>query len=318
MLKLVNLLFFREIKKSYFIIILAIILITSFVVNFLSYNHYESDNNLINVQSKLNEEEFLKLYPNRNYNRYVELYEDYIDEVIKATKLNNYEIVNNLYSFDTIYQFQVFLSIISIIVGSSLLMNEFKCGTIKHFLVKKYSRFKIYFAFFLTVVLLVLLINLFLFISYTLSMICVDKSFDLLYITKSVVLNDKVVDINYYYLTFTKFICNSLPIIFVGILSFFISLALFNKVFSISFMFFVNVFGLVIFQWLLNFDISFLMYSFLPYLDYTIFNDRLSLVEFNMQYGTNLSLFNGNLLLFVYAILGFVISSLLFLKKDIN
>ena len=85
-----------------------------------------------------------------------------------------------------------------------------------------------------------------------------------------------------------------------------------------SLMFFLNVFGLAIFQWLLNFDISFLMYSFLPYLDYTIFNDRLSLVEFNMQFGTNLSLFNGNLLLFVYAILGFVISSLIFLKKDIN
>ncbi len=318
MMKLVSLLFFREIKKSYFIIILAIILITSFVVNYLSYNHYENDNELINIQSKLNEEEFLKLYPNGNYKRYIELYDNYINEVIKATKLNNYKTFNNLYSFDTIYQFQVFLSIISIIIGSSLLMNELKYGTIKHFLVKKYSRFKIYLDFFLTVVLLVMLINLFLFISYTFSMVCVDKSLDLFNITKSVILNDEVININYYYLTFTRFLTNSLPIIFVGILSFFISLVLSNKVLSMSLMFFLNVFGLAIFQWLLNFDISFLMYSFLPYLDYTIFNDRLSLVEFNMQFGTNLSLFNGNLLLFVYAILGFVISSLIFLKKDIN
>lgn len=74
------------------------------------------------------------------------------------------------------------------------------------------------------------------------------------------------------------------------------------------FIVFLNVFGLVVFQWLLEYKIRFLMYSFIPYLDYTIFDDKLNIVLFNIEHGTNLSIFNGNVMLMLYFVIAFFVS----------
>ena len=119
MFKLVKILLKREIKKSYFISFLIIITLFSFVVCSISYKNYKfSEKETIIINDKLSEEEYYKQYPSGLFDRYLYYYELYIKESINKIKLNNLYNDNELFSFENIYKVQVFLSIISIIVGS--------------------------------------------------------------------------------------------------------------------------------------------------------------------------------------------------------
>ena len=212
----------------------------------------------------------------------------------------------------------IFLSIISIIIGSVIMLNEYKNGTIKMFLNKGLSRFKIFMSFLICCLILLVILNLFLFFVYTLSLIMVSHSLELFKLKIPTILNDEIVYVNYYLKSFNNYLINMLPIIFIGLFSFYFSIICLNRLMVISVSFFLNVFGIVIFQWLLENKIRFLMYTFLPYLDYTIFNDRLNIILFNMQYGTNLSLCNGNFILMITLLIMFILSAIAFIKRDIN
>lgn len=319
MFKLIGILLKREIKKSYFILFLIIITLFSLVVCSVSYKNYKfSEKETIIIDSKLSEEEYYVEYPNGSYDRYLSNYELYINESINEVKLNNLYIDSQLFLFENIYKVQVFLSIVSIIIGSVIMLNEYKNGTIKMFLNKGFSRFQIFMSFLICCLILIVILNLFLFFVYTLSLIMVSHSFELFKLKIPSILSDEIVYVNYYFKSFSKFLINMIPIVFIGLFSFCLSVICLNRLVVISVSFFLDVFGIVIFQWLLEYKIRFLMYTFLPYLDYTIFNDKLNIILFNMQYGTNLSLFNGNFILAFTLIIMFIFSLMLFIKRDIN
>ena len=319
MFKLVKILLKREIKKSYFISFLIIITLFSFVVCSISYKNYKfSEKETIIINDKLSEEEYYKQYPSGLFDRYLYYYELYIKESINKIKLNNLYNDNELFSFENIYKVQVFLSIISIIVGSVLMLNEYKNGTIKLFLNKGLPRFKVFMLFLMCCLILLVILNLFLFLVYTLSLIIVSHSFELFKLKIPEILNGEIEYVNYYLKSFSKYLINIFPIIFIGLFSFCFSILCLNRLIVICVSFFLEVFGIVIFQWLLEYKIRFLMYTFLPYLDYTIFNDKLNIILFNMQYGTTLSLYNGSFILLFTLILMFALSLIRFVKRDIN
>ena len=319
MLKLIKILLKREIKKSYFILFLIIITLSSLIVCSISYKNYKfSEKETIVVDSKLSEEEYYAQHPNGSYNRYLSNYKLYINESINEVKLNYLFNDNELFSFENIYKVQVFLSIISIIIGSIIILNEYKNGTIKMFLNKGLSRFKIFMSFLICCLILLVILNLFLFFVYTLSLIMVSNSFELFKFKIPSISSDQIVYINYYLRCFIKFLINMLPVVFIGLFSFCLSVICLNRLVAISVSFFLDVFGIVIFQWLLEYNIRFLMYTFLPYLDYTIFNDKLNIILFNMKYNTNLSLCNGNFILIFAFVIMYTLSLMLFIKRDIN
>lgn len=319
MLKLIKILLKREIKKSYFILFLIIITLSSLIVCSISYKNYKfSEKETIVVDSKLSEEEYYAQHPNGSYNRYLSNYKLYINESINEVKLNYLFNDNELFSFENIYKVQVFLSIISIIIGSIIILNEYKNGTIKMFLNKGLSRFKIFMSFLICCLILLVILNLFLFFVYTLSLIMVSNSFELFKFKIPTIFNNEIVYVNYYLKSFSKYLLNMSPIIFIGLFSLCLSVISLNRLVVISVSFFLDVFGIVIFQWLLEYKIRFLMYTFLPYLDYTIFNDKLNINLFNMKYNTNLSLCNGNVILIITLVIMYTLSLILFIKKDIN
>lgn len=319
MLKLIKILLKREIKKSYFILFLIIITLFSLVVCSVSYKNYKfSEKETIIIDEKLSEEEYYIQYPNGLYDKYLSNYELYIKESTNKVKLNNLYNDSKLFLFENVYKAQVFLSIISIIIGSVIMLNEYKNGTIKMFLNKGLSRFKIFMSFLICCLILLVILNLFLFFVYTLSLIMVSHSLELFKLKIPTILNDEIVYVNYYLKSFNNYLINMLPIIFIGLFSFYFSIICLNRLMVISVSFFLNVFGIVIFQWLLENKIRFLVYTFLPYLDYTIFNDRLNIILFNMQYGTNLSLCNGNFILMITLLIMFILSAIAFIKRDIN
>ena len=319
MFKLVGVLFLREIKKIHFILFLILVLLISFIVCYFSYNNYKSiNNNDVIINSKLSIEDFYNLYSNGTYDNYLSNYKEYIEESLNKVKINNIYEDSKLFSFENVYKVQVFLSIISIIIGSFILLNEYKYGTVKMFLNKGLSRFKIFVSFMIACICLIIVLNLFLFFSYTLCLLVVSNSFELFNLTIPTFIDNNLVYANYYLKSLIKFLIYMIPVIFMGLFAFFMSVIFLSRFISVCFAFFLDVFGLVIFQWLLGYNIRFLMYTFFPYLDYTIFNDKLNLISFNIQYGTNISMFNGNLILFFTSIILFVVAVLFFIKRDVN
>lgn len=319
MLKFISILLTREFKKINFIFFILIILFVSLIVCYFSYKDYSFNNHQnIVVQNKLTEDEYYEIYSNGSYNNYLLYYESYVKESMNKVKLSNLFSDNNLFCFENIYKVQVFLSVFSIVIGSSILLSEYKNGTIKLFLNVGASRFKVFLSFLISCIFLIIILNLILFLAFTLFLIIFNNSFELFKLKVPIIFNDDVIYVNYYLKSFLKFILNMLPVIFIGSFSFFISIIFLSQLFSLCLSFFLNVFGLVVFQWLLEYKIRFLMYSFIPYLDYTIFDDKLNIVLFNIEHGTNLSIFNGNVMLMLYFVIAFFVSLWFFLKRDVN
>ena len=167
MLKFISILLTREFKKIYFIFFILIILFVSLIVCYFSYKDYSFNNHQnIVVQNKLTEDEYYEIYSNGSYNNYLLYYESYIKESMNKVKLSNLFSDNNLFCFENIYKVQVFLSVFSIVIGSSILLSEYKNGTIKLFLNVGASRFKVFLSFLISCIFLIIILNLILFLHY--------------------------------------------------------------------------------------------------------------------------------------------------------
>ena len=77
------------------------------------------------------------------------------------------------------------------------------------------------------------------------------------------------------------------------------------------------MFGVSIFQLLLSYDIDFILYTFIPYLDFSIFND-LSYLDINEVFNVFISIRNGIIIDVVYFLILYFIGNFIFIKKDIS
>ena len=71
-------------------------------------------------------------------------------------------------------------------------------------------------------------------------------------------------------------------------------------------------------QILFGIKVTFIEYTFLPYLDFSIFNDQVYLEEMNSELGVNLSLNRGLIIDFIFTLIFLVIGIYKFSKKDIK
>lgn len=71
-------------------------------------------------------------------------------------------------------------------------------------------------------------------------------------------------------------------------------------------------------QILFGINIKIIQYTFLPYLDFTIFSNNEELEIMNKELGINLSQNNGIIILLVSIIVLYLISNYVFNKKDIK
>ena len=77
-------------------------------------------------------------------------------------------------------------------------------------------------------------------------------------------------------------------------------------------------FSLIIAQVLFGIEFNFIEYTFLPYLDYSLFNDKVILNNMNSELGIHLSIYRAVIIDIVYSIIFFVIGLVKFNKKDIK
>lgn len=184
------------------------------------------------------------------------------------------------------------LSIVSLFGG--ILSSEYQSGTIRFYLTKPHKRSKILISKLLTI------------IFYTLFLIIVVLIICILTVHS---VNIELIK-DYLY-------C-SIPLIFINILTIFLSSIFRSQSLStiilIIFLFTSNLLT----ELFLLLKFRFIIYTPLPYIDFTIFNNTEIVNEFNNIYNINLNLNNGIIIILLYSLLTLTINIIIFNKKDIK
>lgn len=198
------------------------------------------------------------------------------------------------YTKEIIYSYIPFVSIIISILFSGIINKEIEDGTLRYYLTKPFKRWKIY----LSKSILTFIFSIIILITILLTFIFLYKSIELSYIL--------------------KFIKYSIPMILMVNIVVFNSVIIRNTSISVGINIFFIIFGILISQILFGLKLTFFQYTFLPYLDYSIFDDLLTVESINNEFNISLSLKNGIIINIIYSIIFYILGNLLFIKKDIN
>lgn len=308
MINLIKFELLKEIhKKSFMIFILMIIsvsFLTSFLVSKKDYNYTYSNINKINAKTNI-EKEYNKLINDNNLK---------VDYYTSSNKEYNNKTKHNL---EYVYSIMLFLVVVMIIISSSIMSAEYSKKTINLLLIKPYSRYKVFFSKIITLLIILMLFLCLLLISYMLSTFVFNNYKDI-FIPTIDVINNKVIERNYIVLFLKNYLFLSIPVVFIILLTYSISIITKNTAVTTSISMFILLSGLIISTFLLSVNINFVEYTFLPYLDFTIFLDKINIMEFNINNNCNLNIIKGMIILCMYSFL-FIIGSLYyFIKKDVN
>ena len=203
-----------------------------------------------------------------------------------------YEFNDNMKN--TIFSLIPFIGIMISIIFSGIVSNEIDNGTIRFYLTKPVSRINILKSKFLTIVIYQIILLSFILFIY--SVLC--KDIDRTYIIK-----------------YVKY-CSPLLLISSVIILF--SILFKNTSITVGLSIFIIVFGGLITQLLLDINIKQIEFTFLPYMDFTLFDDSETLKLLNQTYKINLSVKKGIIINLISTIIFYKIGEFIFNKKDIK
>ena len=212
----------------------------------------------------------------------------YIVSLILINKNSN----NSIY--DMSYSLIPFIGIFLCLLFSGSICLEIDNGSMRYYLTKPFKRYKIYLSKLITIL-------LFVFISYiviTIITCIIGNSFN-----------------NKYFL---KFFINCIPIIFMSSFILYLSIKFKNHVFVSILSILILCFSIIVSQVLFGIRFNIVEYTFLPYLDFSIFRDKTAILEMNKELGIHLSLNRGIVINLVYFLLFIVNGLVIFNKKDIK
>ena len=115
-----------------------------------------------------------------------------------------------------------------------------------------------------------------------------------------------------------KYLMYTIPLYLLNSIIIFVSTIIRNTAIVVSICIFLLVFSLVIVQILFGLNIKIIEYSILPYLDFSIFNDKNSLDDINMSFDVSLSLKKGIIVDTFNMIFVYLLGSFIFNNKDIK
>lgn len=215
----------------------------------------------------------------------------YILVVISLLLINNYSTKS---IFDMSFNLIPFIGIFVSLLFSGSICFEIENGSMKYYLTKPYKRYKVYLSKLITILLYVIISYLIIIITTSL----IGSSF------------------NYRY--YLKYLIHMIPIIFLSSFILFLSTSFKSHVFVSSVSILTLCFSLTISQVLFGLKFNIIEYTFLPYLDYSIFNDKLLIINMNRELNTNINLKMGVFLDILYFFVLLVLGLIKFKKKDIK
>ena len=266
------------------------------------------------------------------YSEYNASYETYL----KATEMSNNSIKDDItkgwYSIEKGIEYEndlkatmettnmvnkVILSLVTIIIAGSIVANEFQKGTIRLLVITSNKRWKILLSKFMAVVVLIIGLSL---ISYIISFIVSGLlfGFSSYFMPDLKVVSGVVTEQSYLINQLITLIYNIIPVVFVGLIAFFLSTITNNTAVSVGIAIFLLA-GYELPTMLLAYlGFPFTIYTFLPYLDFSQFLDYELLGTNILNYGYIYSVKTAIIVLAIWSIIIYIVTNLVFARKDIK
>ena len=192
------------------------------------------------------------------------------------------------------YNLIPFVGIMVCILFGNTISGEIENGTFRFYLTKPFKRWKVYLSKFIC-------INIYIILTLLIIIICTS-----------------IFSKNYNYDYFIKYIIYSIPVFFIGSFVLYLSSNFKNNSFIVGVSIFILSFSLILSQVLFGLEFNFVEYTFLPYLDFSIFNDKTNLLNMNQELGINLNINKAIIIDFIYLIIFYYLGCKKFMKKDIK
>ena len=206
-------------------------------------------------------------------------------------------IIINKYSSnlkESVFNLIPFLGIIVCILFGGIISSERENGTFRYYMTKPVKRWKVYLSKLISIIIYITVSN-----TIIVLLTCLlSSSFSISYII--------------------KFVKYSIPVYFIGFYILYLSTVFKSQTFISSIGIVTLSFSLILSQVLFGIRVTLIEYTFMPYLDFSLFNDKLVLNDINNDLGVHLSLYRGIVIDIVYMIIFYLIGNYKFIKKDIK
>lgn len=264
-------------------------------------------------QSKMDYKEYEKIYEDEQ-----KAYKEKIEEswyMIKQNKnFNEPGVKTSLNSSLTVVQL---LGILVIIITGGIMSSEFSKGSIRLLVIRPNKRWKILLSKFLAFLIITIASILITTIVCILANGFVYGFSD--YLTNSLAFSGgEIVQKSYLLGVFKDAFILSIPVIFVGILTFMLSVVTTNTALSVGLGMAVMYGYMIALQVAVMLNIPLIDLTFLPYLSYQSFMDPIDLYEYSMSLGYNLTMLKGNIVLLIWSVIFYFIANIVFIKRDIK
>ena len=203
-----------------------------------------------------------------------------------------YEFTDNMKN--TIFNLIPFAGILITIIFSSTISGEIENGTFRFYLTKPISRKKIYQSKMVTIIIYMIILMSLILLCYSILCENIDKN----YIIKYIKYCSSLLVVNSLVIMLSTFIRSTS--VTVGIVTMIIA------------------FSLLLLQIFLDIKLNIVEYTFLPYMDFTLYDDKLTVQQMNELYNINLSIKNGIMINLIYSLLFYKVGETIFIKKDIK
>ena len=277
-------------------------------------------------ETPMSKVEYSKQTSKIKYEKYIKITKDKNNELDKQIKKSWYAINHNINynkqgartSLNEIVSNNVaFLSLIVVIISGSIVASEFQKGTIRLLVIRPNKRWKILLSKFLTIVLLTIGLSL---ITYLASFITNGILYNFKdYFIKDLIINKNIVkETSYIFLSIGKMFMLLIPVIFSGVIAFFLSTITRNTALSVGLSIFLQLGYGIVTMILVLISFPYLNLTFLPYLDYSQFINPLTLTDNYYLYESYYTLKTANIVLLIWGAILYGISNIVFTKKDIK
>lgn len=278
-------------------------------------------------ETPISKEEYMKTSNKISYDKYVSLINEKNKELDNKMAISYYALknsynysndakttFNNLISYNTII-----ISILIIIISGGIVSNEFTKGTIRLLVIRPNKRWKILLSKFLCMVSLIVLFSLF---TYILSFIAtgIAYGFNDLLVSDLSVINNEVVKTSSISSSLVSLGIQTIPLVFMGLLAFFLSTTTNSTALSVGLSIFIIMGQTLAIALLMVFGFNYIDYTFLPYLTFEQFipSNKIKLLGNYETYQIYYTFTKALIVLGIYSIVLYTISNLIFTKKDIK
>ena len=297
MIKLIKADLYKETRKKSFLITILLIIFASILYICVNRNAIK-ENTLIEVSPYLTESEYKNINKYGNYEKYKEEYDDYFNEMSSINKTNAHkEYTKSQSILEKSTALFYLLGIIVIFNSFHSISYDLKSKTIRYMFQSSHKRETILLSKVITQMLLTILYM----IIITLTML-----------TTTYLLTLEPFSIFKYLCLISKYI---IPLLFMNIFTFTLCLITNASNLTTFISIIVYLFSLTFTNMLLSRGYTLVEYTFLPYLDYTFFEDIASILETNLIYNTSITAHSGLIVCLLYSI-AFIIIDLKIIKKD--